>query len=144
MAMAESKTLILKNDVAELDKVMRIISELCTRNSIPPDTEYDLNLALDEIISNVARYAYPQGGEHQFAVQVSLGPDEFVAEIVDDGMEFDPTSHPLPDLDAPLEKRKEGGLGLFLVRQIMTSVEYERVAGKNVTTLKKKLAPKPA
>jgi serine/threonine-protein kinase RsbW len=142
--MSESTTLILKNDISELERVLNSVSEMCARYSIPPETEYDLNLALDEMITNVAKHAHPEGGEHQFTLQISLGPEEFVARIEDDGVEFNPTAHPLPDLNAPLEERKGGGLGIFLVRQIMTSFEYQRAAGKNIVTLRKKLIPNPA
>jgi len=137
--MTEQTTLILKNDVSELEKVMSLVSDLCLQNSIPPDTEYDLNLALDEMISNVAQHAFPKGEDHHFSVQISVNNEEFVARIEDDGVEFNPLAHAMPDLDAPLEQRKEGGLGIYLVRQIMTNVEYERAAGKNVVTLRKKL-----
>jgi serine/threonine-protein kinase RsbW len=137
--MAEQTTLILKNDISELERVMSFISELCARHSIPPEIEYDLNLAMDEMVTNVAKHAYPQGGEHHFTVNISLGKEEFVAHIEDDGIEFNPVLHPTPDLDASLEERKEGGLGIFLVRQIMTGMEYHRVQGKNLVTLRKKL-----
>ena len=137
--MTEQTTMILKNNVAEVEKVMTSVSELCARNSIPPETEYDLNLALDEMVTNVARHAHHDGGEHQFTLQIAVNQDEFVARIEDDGIEFNPLEHPIPDLNAPLEERKAGGLGIYLVRQIMTSVEYQRVAGKNVLTLRKKL-----
>ncbi len=138
--MTEQATLVLKNDASELERVMTYVSELCQQMSIPPDVEYDLNLALDEIIINVAKHAYPQGEEHNFTVQVALDSREFVARIEDDGKEFNPTEYPEPDLDAPLEERKEGGLGIYLVRQIMTSINYQRVGGKNVVTLRKKLS----
>lgn len=137
--MAEQTTLILKNEVSELDRVMSFVSDLCTRNSISPEIEYDLNLALDEMIINVTQHAFAKGEEHFYTLQITLTPEEFTACIEDDGKEFNPLNHPAPDLDAPLEQRKEGGLGIFLVRQIMTSVEYQRVAGKNLLTLKKKL-----
>ena len=137
--MTEQATLILKNDVSELEKVMRLVSDLCLHNSVPPEVEYDLNLALDELISNVAEHAYPHGEEHQFTIGITLSKEEFVAKIEDDGKAFDPTQHPDPDLDAPLEERKDGGLGIYLVRQIMTSVDYQRRDGKNVLTLRKKL-----
>jgi anti-sigma regulatory factor (Ser/Thr protein kinase) len=137
--MTEQTTLILKNDVSELERVLSFVSDLCARRSISPETEYDLNLALDEIITNVAKHAYPQGGEHQFTLQITISDGEFVVRVEDDGIEFDPTAHPTPNFDAPLEERKEGGLGIFLVRQIMTSVQYQRVAGKNVVTLRKEL-----
>ncbi len=138
--MAEQATLVLKNDTSELERVMSYISEVCLQKSIPPDIEYDLNLALDEMIINVAKHAFPEGEEHNFTVQVSMDDDEFVARIEDDGKEFNPTEYPNPDLNAPLEARKEGGLGIYLVRQIMTSIEYQRVGGKNVVTLRKKLS----
>ena len=138
--MIEQTTLILKNDVSELERVMSFVSDLCVRNSIPPEIEYDLNLALDEMIINVVEHAFPEGGEHHFTVQITVTPEEFTACIEDDGREFNPIDHPPPDLDAPLEQRKEGGLGIFLVRQIMTSVDYQRAAGKNVITLRKKLS----
>jgi serine/threonine-protein kinase RsbW len=137
--MTEQTTLILKNDVLELESVISFVSDVCVRNSIPPETEHDLKLALDEMITNVATHAYPGSGEHRFTLQITVSSEEFVARIEDDGVEFNPTEHPIPDLDAPLEERKVGGLGIYLVRQIMTSVEYQRVAGKNVVTLRKKL-----
>ena len=132
--------MVLKNDVAELEKVMALVSDVCKRHSIPPETEYDLTLALDEVVTNVARHAYPQGEKHQFTLDVTVSDEEFVARVEDDGGAFDPTAHPAPNLDTPLEERKEGGLGIFLVRQIMTSVEYQRVAGKNLMILRKTLA----
>jgi serine/threonine-protein kinase RsbW len=138
--MTEKATLILKNDVAELEQVMELIADVCARHSIPPETEYDLTLALDEVITNVARHAYPEGEEHQFTLEVTVSDEEFSARVEDDGVAFDPTAHPAPNLDTPLEERKEGGLGIFLVRQIMTSVEYQRVAGKNLMILRKTLA----
>jgi anti-sigma regulatory factor (Ser/Thr protein kinase) len=138
--MTEQATLILKNDVLELESVISFVSDLCVRNSIPKETERDLKLALDELITNVATHAYPVSGEHQFTLQITVSNEEFVARIEDEGVEFDPTEHPIPDLDAPLEKRKVGGLGIHIVRQLMTSVEYQRVAGKNVVTLRKKLS----
>jgi len=138
--MSEPTTLILKNDVLELDSVVSFVSDVCIRNSIPAKTTHDLNLALDEMITNVATHAYPESGEHRFTLQITVSNGEFVARIEDEGVEFDPTEHPIPDLDAPLEKRKVGGLGIHIVRQLMTSVEYQRVAGKNVVTLRKKLS----
>jgi anti-sigma regulatory factor (Ser/Thr protein kinase) len=138
--MTERATLVLKNDVAELEKVMALVSDVCKRHSIPPETEYDLTLALDEVVTNVARHAYPQGETHQFTLKVTVSGTEFEARVEDDGVAFDPTAHPAPNLDIPLEERKEGGLGIFLVRQIMTSVEYQRVEGKNLLIIRKTLA----
>jgi anti-sigma regulatory factor (Ser/Thr protein kinase) len=137
--MTEPTTLILKNDVSELESVISFVSDLLVRNSIPAETANDLPLALDEMVTNVATHAYPRSEEHRFTVQITVSNKEFVARIEDDGVEFNPTQQPIPNLHAPLEERKVGGLGIYLVRQIMTSVEYQRVEGKNVVTLRKKL-----
>ena len=137
--MTDQTTLVLKNDLSELDKVMNSVSDVCARNAIPPDTEYDLNLAVEEMVGNVARHAYPEGGEHFFTLQIIVSDDEFVACIEDDGIEFNPTAYPFPDLDVPVEERKEGGLGIHLVRQIMTTMEHQRLGGKNIVTLRKTL-----
>ncbi len=138
--MPEQVTLVLKNDVAELDKVLSLVADLCGRHSISEDTEYDLKLALDEVVSNVTRHAYPADEHHEFTLEVAVNDQEFVARVEDDGAAFNPLEHPEPNLDVPLEERSEGGLGIFLVRQIMSSVEYQRVNGKNIMTMHKRLA----
>ena len=79
--MTERATLVLKNDVAELEKVMALVSDVCKRHSIPPETEYDLTLALDEVVTNVARHAYPQGETHQFTLKVTVSGTEFEARV---------------------------------------------------------------
>lgn len=137
--MTEPTTLVLKNDVSELESVISFVSAVCVRNSIPAETEHYLKLALDEMITNVVRHAYPGSEDHHFTLQITVSNEEFVARIEDDGVEFNPTQLPIPDLDAPLEERKVGGLGIHMVRQIMTSVEYQRVGVRNVVTLRKKL-----
>jgi len=137
--MAELTTLILKNDLAEVERVASFISALCEQHAVPPELEYDLNLALDEIITNVIKHAHSDGGEHPFTVRVTLSDEEFVAQVEDAGVEFNPTKHPPPDLDSPIEQRRIGGLGIYLVQQIMDSMEYERTAGKNLVTLRKRI-----
>ena len=141
--MAEQTTLVLTNDISELDRVTTFISSLCAREAIDADMEYGLLLALDEIITNIIVHSDLKDRERPITVRLSLNEDEFVAQIEDEGREFDPTQHPTPDLDAPLGKRKIGGLGIHLVRQIMDSMEYERVEGKNLVTLRKKRIRSP-
>ena len=141
--MTEHTTLILRNDISELQRVTASISSLCAREGIPADMEYDLTLALEEMITNVVEHAGFGDREHVLTVRLSLNEDEFVAQIEDEGREFDPTQHPTPELDAPLAERKIGGLGIHLVRQIMESMEYERVDGRNVVTLRKKRIRSP-
>ena len=128
--MTEQPNLIFRNGISELGRVTAFISSLCAREAIPVDMEYDLTLALDEMVTNVAENAHPGDREHQLAVRLSLNEDEFVAQIEDEGREFDPTPHPTPEFNAPQVERKVGGLGIPLAWQIMDTTKHERVEGK--------------
>jgi serine/threonine-protein kinase RsbW len=141
--MTEPTTLIIENDRSELNTVTNLVASLCAENAITHDVEYDLNLALDEIITNVIRHAFADGHPHQFTVRISVDRSEFVAQVEDDGREFNPVARPTPDLNAPLAERKVGGLGIHLVRNIMDSFVYERAGGKNLVTLRKKIGSDP-
>jgi anti-sigma regulatory factor (Ser/Thr protein kinase) len=142
--MSEPTTLILNNEPSELNRVTDLLASLCAEHAISSDIEYDVNLALDELVTNVIRHAFTDGHTHQFTVRISLDKDEFVAQIEDDGREFNPVAHPAPDLDVPLAERKLGGLGIHLVRNLMDGFEYARVGGKNLVTLRKKIGGNPA
>jgi len=139
--MTEPTTLILKNDPSELNRVANLLASLCAENAISLNVGYDLTLALHEIIANVIKHGFADGHPHQFTVRISLNRDEFMAQVEDDGWEFNPIAHPSPNLSIPLTERKVGGLGLHFVRTLMDGFEYERVGGKNLVTLRKKIGP---
>jgi anti-sigma regulatory factor (Ser/Thr protein kinase) len=82
-------------------------------------------------------YAYPQGEEHEFQLDVHVLENRLIFKIIDSGKEFDPTLQPDADVTLSLEERPIGGLGIFLIRQIMQTVDYRRVDGKNILTMVK-------
>jgi anti-sigma regulatory factor (Ser/Thr protein kinase) len=93
---------------------------------------------VDEIFSNIARYAYhPDIGAA--AVRISVG-DDITIEFEDRGAAFDPLSAKSPDITLSAEERDIGGLGLFMVQNMMDSVEYRREGNRNILTIKKRLA----
>jgi serine/threonine-protein kinase RsbW len=98
-----------------------------------------VELACEEIIVNIITYAYSdREGTIDLAFQ-QIQPGQVRVEIVDDGPPFDPlTVQADPDLELPLESRSEGGLGLFLVRQIVDELSYRREETRNIVTLTKK------
>ena len=98
----------------------------------------NLNLALEEAVSNVILYAYPDGPGGHVDVDAVIGDDSVVFTITDRGIPFDPTTLPPPDLNLDVKDRPVGGLGIFLVRRIMDDVAYVREDGKNILTLTKK------
>ena len=96
-----------------------------------------MHLAFEEALVNVINYAYPNKyGNIEITYEVKEDK-RFVVEIIDWGIPFDPLSLPKPDVEAPLEKRKVGGLGIYLIRTIMDEVSYRRDQDRNILTLTK-------
>ena len=96
-----------------------------------------INLALEEAVSNVMLYAYPQDKGGTVLIEAERTADGIEFVISDSGIPFDPTERKEADITLSAEEREIGGLGIHLVRQIMDSIEYERKDGRNILTLKK-------
>jgi serine/threonine-protein kinase RsbW len=98
-------------------------------------------IAVEELVTNIVRYGYaPPAQPGSAAITLRLADDRFVVEIVDDGGEFDPFAAPEPDLDAPIEERRVGGLGLHLVKALMDRTRYRRVGAHNVVEISRRVA----
>lgn len=97
----------------------------------------NLNLVLEEAISNIIFYAYDDNDEHEITIE-AIKKDKLIAlTITDDGIPFDPTKKEKPDVSLPADERQIGGLGIFLIQKIMDRVEYNRVNKKNILILSK-------
>ena len=133
------KSIILANDISEIGKLNEFVEEIGCEFSLSPDVVFNLNLVLEEAVVNVINYAYPKE-EHQFIyLSARLHEGSIVLVLTDTGKEFDPTMVPEADITLSADERQIGGLGIFLIRQIMNEVRYERIDGKNILTLEKKL-----
>jgi sigma-B regulation protein RsbU (phosphoserine phosphatase) len=102
-------------------------------------TTFKLNLAIEEAVVNVMSYAYPAGTKGDVDIDAEANNEQLKFVISDSGTPFDPTTKGEVDTTLSAEERGIGGLGIHLIRQIMDSINYERVDGKNVLTLRKKL-----
>lgn len=111
---------------------------------LPASLVTNLRIALDEVVTNIVKYAYPQGGSHEFTLRSELAADGLMTVIEDDGVPFDPLGAPPPDLTVPLEERKAGGLGILFVRNLMSAVVYERIGERNRLTLKQVMTQESA
>ena len=100
---------------------------------------FNLTLVLEEAVVNVINYAYPKEEHEYIYLSARMHEGSIVLVLTDTGKEFDPTAAPEADVTLSAEDRQIGGLGIFLIRQIMNEVKYERIEGKNVLTLEKKL-----
>ena len=133
------KSIILANDISELSKLHAFIEGVGEDFLLTPDVVFNLDLVIEEAVVNIIHYAYPKE-EHQYiylSAHVHEGSIVFV--LTDTGKEFDPTLAPEADITLSAGEREIGGLGIFLIRQIMNEVRYQRIEGKNVLTLEKKL-----
>ena len=137
--MSNAVTVTLVNRLEEIERLAAHVEAFAAAHRLGEDIAYALNLALDELVTNVISYAYADAEEHQIEVTLQLEPGVLRARVRDDGRAFDPLKAPPPDLDAPIEERAIGGLGLHIVRQMMDAVEYRRDPGHNVVTLAKRV-----
>lgn len=133
------KSIILANDIAEISKLNQFIEEIGEEFSLAPDLVFNLTLVMEEAVVNVINYAYPKEDHEKIYVSARLHEGSIIMVIADNGKEFDPTLAPEADITLSAEERPIGGLGIFLIRNIMNEVKYERIEGRNILTLEKKL-----
>lgn len=107
-----------------------------------PDEASRILILLEELITNLVKYGYPDRAECGRAeIVLALDGGRLEIEFIDDGREFDPLAGPPPNLEAPLETRTPGGLGLHILRSLTNEARYERRNGNNVTRLSRIVAP---
>lgn len=130
---------IYQNDLSELDALNRDLNAFGKEHALSENLVHAFNLCLDELFTNVVSYGYDDEGLHQIEIEIVHKEQTTVATIRDDGRAFNPlTEAPEPDLESPLEVRREGGLGVFFLKEMMDELEYRRVTGKNELTMVKK------
>lgn len=134
------KKLVIKNEISEIAKLNLFVEELSEELDLSPELTFNLNLVLEEAVVNVINYAYPKNESQEISLSAQKIDDNLYFVLTDSGKEFDPTQVPDADISLSAEDRQIGGLGIFLIRQIMNKVEYQRIDGKNVLTLKKQLS----
>ena len=125
--------LIIEAKLDNIDAVLDFVNERIS--NCPVKIQNQIGIAVDEIFSNIARYAYhPESGG--IAVRIAVEND-ITIEFEDSGIAYDPLSSDTPDTTLSAEEREVGGLGIFMVKNIMDSVKYRREGRKNILTIKK-------
>lgn len=133
------KKLTIENQLEQLTLVASFVEELCEELGLDASLVFNLNLVLEEAMTNVIMYAFPEGGKHELELTAVTEGGTLSLVVKDSGIAFDPTAVPDADVTLTAEERPIGGLGIFLIRQIMDEVNYERVDECNILTMKKKL-----
>lgn len=127
-----------KHDLKELSKLAEDLEAFGEANDINPAILHCFNLCLDEMLTNIISYGYDDGPEHAAYLDISLEDEMITAVLKDEGRPFNPLEEaPDPDLDAELEDRKIGGLGIHFCKELMDSLKYQRVGDWNVLNMSK-------
>ncbi|MCX6248304.1 MAG: SpoIIE family protein phosphatase [Bacteroidetes bacterium] len=130
----------ISNRVAEISKLVDLISDLEKRWSLPAAKAKEINLALEELVSNIIFYAYEDEFDHSVDIEFSKQPGTIIIRIEDDGKEFNILEAD-SDIDNSLgiDERPVGGLGIHFIKTFMNKIEYSREGGKNIVVLTKEL-----
>lgn len=131
--------LTLENEIGQISRLSKFISDIASSRGLDENQAMNINLAMEEAVTNSIMYAYPEGTRGEVEVDAIVDDNAIEFTISDNGMEFDPTARPEPDINARAEERPIGGLGIFLVKNIMDSVSYTREKNTNILRLIKKL-----
>ena len=129
----------LSNASTDLNRFIDDFSLVLKNQNLSSDNINHLCLILDEIITNIMTYGFNDNKPHHIHIEANLGSGTIETIIKDDGIPFDPTKQTKPDVSLPLEDRPIGGLGLYLVKSFVDSIDYQYENGHNVLSLVKKL-----
>ena len=123
-----------------LEDFRGFIKERCA--PVPGMTDeilYDIQLAVDEACTNIISHGYADLAPGSIILDLDIDPDKIVITLTDFGHAFEPSSAPVPDIDAPIEERELGGFGLFFIQQSVDEMNYQVTEDGNKMTLTKYL-----
>lgn len=127
------------NRPGEVARVAALFDRFGAEHHLAPDVLADMQVALDEVLTNIISYAYNDNSEHEIRICFQASDDVLEAVIEDNGAPFDPLTSPAPELRVLLHERRVGGVGLHFVRNLMSEVIYDRVGNRNRLVLRKHL-----
>lgn len=135
--MANRLSLNLESSLESLGQIEQAVAAFGDEQEWPADLLFHVQLVLDELATNVINHGYGASG-YDFQVMIESRPQAVRIEVVDEARPFDPLQDaPQPAIDASVEERELGGLGVHITKQLMDEMEYRRENGKNRLTLVK-------
>jgi serine/threonine-protein kinase RsbW len=132
--------IVIVNKVEELPVLSEKMEEIGEKWNWPIHFTMNINLVLEEAVSNIIFYAFSDKESHNIGISVKMVNAKVTIEIEDEGIPFDPTLRKEPDITLPVQERPIGGLGIFLILKMMDTVRYKRENNKNILTLTKKVS----
>jgi anti-sigma regulatory factor (Ser/Thr protein kinase) len=134
------KELTIEATVDNIQTVTDFVDEQLENFDCPMKAQMQINIAIDEIFGNIAHYAYnPDTGSATVRVEVLEEPLSVIIAFIDNGKPYDPLKAKGPDLTLSADEREVGGLGVYMVKNLMDEILYEYKDGKNILTIKKNM-----
>lgn len=134
----QSKKIVIKNTLEEVQRAIGAFEEFAATHEISLNVMVKVNIVLDELLSNIVKYSFPDGREHDIDITLELFTDgKLVIQLTDEGVPFNPFATADPDFTIPLEDREIGGLGIHLVKQLMDEYSYKRQVNLNIVYMVK-------
>ena len=112
-------------ELESLSVFRQFISDCCSKQNVPDETVFDLKLAVDEACTNIIEHGYKGMDPGSIILSFRIEPDRILVSITDFGHVFEPIEAPRPDVEAALDDRPLGGLGLYLIYQTMDNIDYQ-------------------
>ena len=132
--------IVLTNRAEELKRLHSALEAFAAEHGLPAKVLQAADLALEEHLTNVLKYAYADAAPHEIRVRLSCEERVLQVEVEDDGRAFNLLDVPPVDVTVPLELRPVGGLGVHLMRQFMDALDYRREGDRNILRMTKRLA----
>jgi anti-sigma regulatory factor (Ser/Thr protein kinase) len=133
------KHFVVENQIEELSALAEGIDDLAEKWDLSQALVMNINLVIEEALTNIIFYAFTDNDKHEIKISVSLYNNMLIIKITDNGIPFNPLEQQQPDINLPAEERPVGGLGIFLISQIMDEMHYARLKNKNILTLNKSI-----
>jgi len=125
-----------------LRRISEFVARFAGAAGLEPKVIYAVEMAVDEACTNIIEHAYGGEGRGDIECTCQVSSDGLTVRLRDYGRPFDPSSVPEPDINAGLDERREGGLGLYLIRKLMDEVRFEFTPDSgNVLTMVKRKEP---
>jgi len=138
MMPAEAFSIRIRSDINEIPHISTELETVMLASGFAGDDILDTQLAVEEAITNVIVHGY-RDARGEIAVSCRAAKGEITVRLEDHAPAFDPLSLPEPDLTSDVEDRQIGGLGIFLIRQVMNDIRYSFEDGKNILVLTKRI-----
>jgi serine/threonine-protein kinase RsbW len=136
-----SDRLVIGNDLSELRRMTEWLRTSCNAAGIPKDVVYTLDFCANEAVANIISYAYDDPGPHNITLELHEAEQGARLVISDDGKPFNVLAAPEHRLPENIEAARIGGLGIHLIRRLITDCEYRRAGGFNVLSLEARHKP---